>query len=212
MITELSQQQIKQNETLFVKIYTDYVLNNYIGAENLLNYIKSTDFFVAPASTNGHMSCTGGLCQHTLNVYKKLNELLKNVDLQPLGTDCNGIALIALCHDLWKCDSYIEDYKNVKVYKETGTKYDGKGKYEWETQKYFRYEPEIQGFGKGGKSLFIVQNFIKNIPITEASAIRHCMGGYESNMGISENTAPVFSQYPLCAYLHCADTLVTFTE
>lgn len=212
MTTELSSQQIKQNEIVFEKIYTDYILNNYYGSKDLLDWIKSSDFFTAPASASEHLSCVGGLCQHTLNVYHRLMSLLSGINLDSLGTDINGIALVALCHDLYKCNAYVTDYKNVKVYTESGTKYDSNGRYEWETQKYFKYEPGLKGFGKGGKSLFIVQNFIKNLPLAEAAAIRHHMGGYESGMGISENVSPVFGQFPLCVYLHCADLMATFIE
>ena len=35
-----------------------------------MDYIKNkTDFYTAPASTQFHLSCEGGLLQHSLNVY-----------------------------------------------------------------------------------------------------------------------------------------------
>ena len=43
------------------------------GVEQLIIYLESTDFFVAPCSTRFHLSEPGGLCQHSLNV---LNDIL----------------------------------------------------------------------------------------------------------------------------------------
>ena len=38
------------------------------GIEKLIDFLEKTDFFTAPASTRFHMSCEGGLLQHSLNV------------------------------------------------------------------------------------------------------------------------------------------------
>lgn len=40
------------------------------GKDDLMDYIRyKTDFHVAPASTQYHLACEGGLLQHSLNVY-----------------------------------------------------------------------------------------------------------------------------------------------
>ena len=39
------------------------------GADKLLEWLKSTDFFTAPASTRFHGAYPGGLVKHSLNVY-----------------------------------------------------------------------------------------------------------------------------------------------
>ena len=36
------------------------------GIEKLIDFLEKTDFFTAPASTRFHMSCEGGLLQHSL--------------------------------------------------------------------------------------------------------------------------------------------------
>lgn len=38
------------------------------GMDKLLEYIRHSDFYTAPASTKYHLSCEGGLLQHSLNV------------------------------------------------------------------------------------------------------------------------------------------------
>ena len=56
---------------------------NRPGIHELMNFIKNTsDFYTAPASTQYHLSCEGGLLQHSLNVYdcliaKKNNPVYK---------------------------------------------------------------------------------------------------------------------------------------
>ena len=40
------------------------------GAEKLLEWLDTTDFFTAPASTRFHGACESGLVLHSLNVYK----------------------------------------------------------------------------------------------------------------------------------------------
>lgn len=42
------------------------------GAEELLEWLESTDFFEAPASTRFHGTYPGGLVAHSLNVYDQL--------------------------------------------------------------------------------------------------------------------------------------------
>ena len=34
------------------------------GFDRLMNYIRKSDFYTAPASTRFHLSCEGGLLQH----------------------------------------------------------------------------------------------------------------------------------------------------
>ena len=40
------------------------------GIENLIEFIRKSDFYKAPASTRFHSCHEGGLLEHTLNVYK----------------------------------------------------------------------------------------------------------------------------------------------
>ena len=55
------------------------------GKDDLMTYLETkTDFYYAPSSTRFHLSCEGGLLQHSLNVYdclmaKKESPIWKNV-------------------------------------------------------------------------------------------------------------------------------------
>ena len=42
------------------------------GSKELLSWLKTTDFFTAPASTKFHCACEGGLVQHSVIVYETL--------------------------------------------------------------------------------------------------------------------------------------------
>ena len=49
---------------------------NADGIEDLISYLKDSDFKTAPASTNYHNNFLGGLCAHSLNVYQEIRRLV----------------------------------------------------------------------------------------------------------------------------------------
>ena len=84
------------------------------GINDLLSFIRKSDFYTAPASTRFHLSEEGGLLTHSLHVYECLNaklsapiwkDVLKNVSRE-------SILLVSLLHDLCKTYYYTTDYKN----------------------------------------------------------------------------------------------------
>ena len=52
------------NKERFIEIFTSQI--HRPGAAELLEWLESTDFFEAPASTHYHGSYTGGLVEHRL--------------------------------------------------------------------------------------------------------------------------------------------------
>ena len=117
----------------FIEIYKNNI--KIEGAEKLLNWLENdSDFFTCPASTKFHNNFEGGLCEHSINVYNRLKQLvvmafgenywenLKNKD----GTNRTKeeidetLAIIGLLHDICKVNTYKTDYKNVKVYSPNG--------------------------------------------------------------------------------------------
>ena len=58
------------NKERFIEIFTSQI--HRPGAAELLEWLESTDFFEAPASTHYHGSYPGGLVEHSLNVYYEL--------------------------------------------------------------------------------------------------------------------------------------------
>ena len=214
----MNKEIIEKNREEFISIFNDLIVPNYNGADKLLKWICGTDFFTSPASTRYHLCEEGGLCKHTLNVYNRLIKILKDEYgddyCNKLQVDKCSLALVALCHDLCKCQSYEKDYKNVKEYRDDGSKYDEKGRFDWVVKEVWVKNERFM-FGHGAKSVYIVQNFIQDgLSIDEAVAIRYHMGGHEmGNPYITEiEPLEVFNKFPLAFYLYTADMMATYID
>ena len=83
---------------------------NRIGIKRLISFLKKSDYFTAPCSTHYHLNISGGLAQHSLNVYHLFKEKNKRYNLK-LSND--SVALCALLHDLCKIGFY-KDTKDTK--------------------------------------------------------------------------------------------------
>ena len=55
------------HEERFISIFKEKIHRE--GADKLLAFLSSSDFFRAPASTRYHGAYPGGLVEHSLNVY-----------------------------------------------------------------------------------------------------------------------------------------------
>lgn len=178
------------------------------GIEELIEFIRKSDFYTAPASTKYHSCHEGGLLEHTLNVYDRLiikfnDELWKSkVDV---GED--SLIIAALLHDLCKCYFYGSELKNKKVYHDKGTKSDSNGRYDWVTAPAYTVDDKIP-YGHGEKSVMMCEEFIKLKPM-ERYAIRWHMGFSEPKE--NWNTLGIAIQkYPLILALHMSDLESTY--
>lgn len=163
------------------------------GIADLMAWLDTSDFYVAPASTRFHGSCPGGLLQHSLNVYDELQRLLKACP--EIQASEETIAVVSLFHDLCKVNFYITEKRNRK---------NGEGK--WETYDAYAVKEKFCFGGHGGKSVFITQNFIKLTP-EEAVAINCHMGAFGDN---ADSARKAFEQYPLAWALHVADEAAAY--
>lgn len=191
---------INANKKEFVDIYKKYIKRE--GSEQLLQWIEGTDFFTAPASSTYHLAEDGGLCQHSLNVFKRLNEILKNEYGDNYAELFNGmetIAIVSLLHDLCKADYYVKEMRNTK---------DDKGN--WIQIPYYKVQERFH-FGHGAKSVYIIQNFMQ-LDLDEASAIRYHMGGMEIPNTVEPNVTAVYNDYPLALYTHLADMYASYVD
>ena len=82
---------------------------NRPGADKLLDWLDTTDFFRAPASSRFHCACEGGLVQHSLNVYHVLVD-----HFYTEGENLESYTICALLHDLCKANFYKVSTRNVK--------------------------------------------------------------------------------------------------
>lgn len=177
----------------FETIYRDKIKR--AGAQELLSWLNSTDFFTAPASTRFHCACLGGLVQHSVNVYHVLRE--KHFD--PAVDSEESFAVCALLHDICKAQFYKQGTRNVKN-EETGA---------WEKRPYYTIEDSFP-YGHGEKSVFLIERFLR-LKTSEAVAIRWHMGGFDdSARGGSFAISQAFAKYPLAVKLHLADLESTY--
>ena len=193
----------------FISLVNNHIKRN--GINELLKWLEKTDFYTAPASTRFHLSCEGGLLQHSLNVYDRLCRLYEfEYGKEKVTENAETLAVIALFHDFCKIHSYKSEFKNVKVYKENGSKSDVGGRFDWETQPGYSYEEKFNFGYHGAKSMFLVERFIKLTP-EEAVAIANHMGAYDRSAN-DYSITNAFEQYPLAFLLHTADCMASFID
>ena len=178
----------------FLEIFRTHVTRP--GSEKLLDWMDSkTDFFSAPASTRFHGACDGGLCAHSLNVYRVLHGTFFTPDEDSEET----FAICALLHDLCKANFYKKGTRNVKN-EATG---------QWEKVPSYSVE-DMFPYGHGEKSVFLIERFMK-LKVEEAVAIRWHMGGFDDAVrGGSFALSGAFEKYPLAVKLHIADLEATY--
>lgn len=182
-----------------VKEFEDLLLSTKReGIDKLLEFIRKSDFYKAPASTRFHSCHEGGLLEHSLNVYKCLKEKKNNaIWKETLGKiPENSLIISSLLHDLCKTYFYVVDYKNKK---------NDKGV--WEKVPYYTIDDKIP-YGHGEKSVMMIEEYIKLTP-TERYAIRWHMGWSEAKENYNALGAAM-SKYPLVLALHEADQEATY--
>lgn len=177
----------------FLDIYQSYIHRE--GAAELLDYLTNkSDFFTAPASARYHGAYAGGLCQHSVNVFRCLEDYLARPRVREtygLSYDMESVAVVALLHDLCKVGCYKAGTRNVKN--------DATG--QWEKVPTFFYEDKLP-YGHGEKSVYIISGFMR-LSREEAMAIRWHMGfsGPEDDRTVGQ----ALQQYPLAFALATAD-------
>ena len=195
----MEETEIKKNQEEFIKIFNENIKRE--GRKELLEYLLKTDFFVCPASTKFHSAVAGGLCFHSLNVYKRFLNNLKQEYADNVFDKISkeSIAIIALLHDICKVDCYKIDYRNVKVNNE------------WVKQPYYAYEDSLP-YGHGEKSVYMISGFMK-LTREEALAINWHMGGFDSRViGGFYGLSSVFANYPISVLFHVSDIEATYLD
>ncbi len=146
------------------KYYIDTVKSTFeCDTSPLLQWLETTDFWDAPASTNYHDNYRGGLVEHHLTVYK---ELLAIDYSKLLNLPTKSVARTALLHDLCKINFYQKQRKNKKMD-------DGK----WVSVEQYGVNDQFPA-GHGEKSVIVALQH--GIPLSddEILAIRWHMGAW----------------------------------
>ena len=124
----------------FIEIYQEHITRQ--GADELLEWLKRTDFFTAPASTRYHCACENGLVMHSVSVFNTMME--KHFDEETDSIE--SFAICGLLHDLCKAQFYKVSTRNVKN-EQTG---------QWEKVPYYAIEDRFP-YGHGEKSVFLIE-------------------------------------------------------
>ena len=186
----------------FIELYQKLITRP--GADKLLAWLETTDFFEAPASTRFHLSRPGGLVEHSVHVYERLRALFiaekERADLCAgiTSQEEETIAICGLLHDVCKANFYTVEMRNRK--NEQG---------QWEKYPFYVVNDQLP-YGHGEKSVYIISSFMK-LSREEAMAIRWHMGFSDNDFkagGFSVGNA--FEKFPLALLAHMADLPATY--
>ena len=190
----------------FVELYQQLITRP--GADKLLAWLETTDFFEAPASTRFHLSRPGGLVEHSIHVYHRLHDLFvserQNRENEPFielsDSEEETIAICGLLHDICKANFYAVEMRNRK--NEQG---------QWEKYPFYVVNDHLP-YVHGEKSVYIISGFMK-LTREEAMAIRWHMGFSDNDFragGFSVGNA--FEKFPLALLTHMADLQATYLD
>ena len=163
------------------------------GIEPFMDWLESTDFYTAPASTRYHGACEFGLVQHSLNVHSQLIRLAEWYDCDATP---ETISLVSLFHDVCKANVY-----------KTEIRWRKNSEQRWEQYPVYTFKEDFAYGGHGSKSVFLIQSFMKLSP-EEASAINCHMGQWDSTN--YSNPTEVYCRNKLAWLLHVADEAADF--
>ncbi len=173
------------------------------GADKLLAWLVTTDFFTAPASTRYHLAVEGGLCRHSINVFLRLRALYQAEITHgaPLTREqLETVAICGLLHDVCKTNTYKIELRNRK--NDQGV---------WEQVPFYTVDDRIP-YGHGEKSVYIISGFLK-LSREEAMAIRWHMGFTDNDFRAGSHTVgQAMEQFPLALLCHIADLESTYLD
>lgn len=175
--------------------------------KHAIDWLRTTDFYTAPASTKYHDACYGGLLKHTLQVYEQLVSL-RGVQKFKSVVEIQWWSAVfaALVHDWCKIGRYERYFKNVKN-SETG---------EWEQVPGFKYrEDTVARFGHGTQSLIMATQLCNtrhtSLTFEEMAAIRWHMDNWDMATYDVEDLHKCNEKIPLVRMIQFADQLAITT-
>lgn len=182
------------------------------GVERLMDYIRKSDFYTAPASTKYHLSCEGGLLQHSLNVLDALRSILTlAMDCTETTEPCHyeyraagktvatipqdSVIITALLHDICKTYFYTTSWRNAKN-EQTG---------KWEKVPFYTIDDKMP-LGHGSKSAMIIKQYME-LTTPEMYAIWWHMGDTDGQD--IRQFGQAIEKYPIILAMHTADMMAS---
>lgn len=184
---------IEQNKKKIIDLL-ESVAAKRPGIDYLVNFIENkSDFFHAPCSTQFHLSCEGGLAQHSLDVYCLLFEKCSRY-ADKLDVEKDSIIITGLMHDICKANFYAIEKKWIKINNK------------WVEKEIYVVKDRLP-LGHGEKSVIVIQKYI-SLHDKEMLAIRWHMGAFEAGIHFNYPSGYAFKEaakYPLVTLLFTAD-------
>lgn len=175
------------------------------GIDSVIENLKMTGFFEAPASTVFHGNYTGGLTDHSLNVCRVALQLREAmVGIQPELASAlprESVILSALLHDVCKADVYKEEEKWRK---------DANNR--WESYKTYGVDYSAFPVGHGEKSVIRLLQWGLRLDDNEILAIRWHMSAWDLPFQSSEfkgNFSAAQNKCKLLSLIQAADGLAS---
>lgn len=206
----LSNEQIEFNKQTFLDLISKIDREGFRKSE-LIDFLNRSDFFTAPASTKYHAAYEGGLCEHCLNVFYNMVNL---VTMKHLNIAEDSIIIAALCHDLSKINFYKKEFRNKKIYSPNGSKSDEGGRFDWVAVSEYTVIPEKDRFVYSNHETTAEYMARYYIPLTweESTAIMNHMGGMSFDSIPGNLFSIIYGKNALAVILHLADTLATYID
>lgn len=193
----------EDNKKEFLTIFNNTVKRP--GADKFIEWLTKSDFFYAPASSKFHNAFEGGLCEHSINVSKRLKMLVDQEKKLHAANDAitsitdESVVICGLLHDICKANFYKVEYRNQK-------KNDV-----WEKVPYFAIDEDLP-YGHGEKSVYIINGFMR-LTREEAMAINWHMGGFDTRVkGGDYSISKAYEKYPLAVLTHIADVMASYLD
>lgn len=170
--------------------------NSWKRINRCLEWLRSTDFYTCPASTQYHDSFPSGLLNHSLQVADRAAQLLESSAFMH-KVYLEDAIFVSLVHDWCKMGLYEPYMRNVKN-EHTG---------QWEQKQSYRYKEERAiCLGHGASSMYLVMKFF-DIDIKIAAAIRHHMNVWNCPEPEYNELQQANKKYPLVHLIQFADQL-----
>lgn len=191
------------NKEAFIGILSD---TSRKGIDQVLAKLEELGFFVAPASSKFHLSCKGGLLEHSMNVYNAAmmirEQAVKTKPELEEQLPLDSVAICTLLHDVCKTDIYKEGIlsrKNADGY--------------WE--KYLGFQVDYNAglpLGHGEKSVIMLLSWGLELKPEEMLAIRWHMTAWDLPMQSPEHKESLNAakaKTPLVSLVQLADGFAT---
>lgn len=202
VISELDQESLIQSyEVRLLGILLDRIAkagkvpdDHMKAAMNCIEWLRTTDFYNAPGSTQYHDSEPCGLLKHSLRVFNNITRLRYDEAFNEVPI--HSAALVALTHDWCKIGLYEMYMRNVKN-EDTG---------KWEQVPSYRRNQKGVPLGHGVTSMFLTSKFFK-LGVDEALALRWHMAAWNVADNEMNELQLANETYPLVHLLQFADQL-----